>query len=141
MSCQDHDDNLPTSGSGDSAIRVAFTTPDFVQLGTRATSESGIKDITVFQFKEVKLVAQLFLEDQMFTSAVELAGLESMSSASVDEESGALIRNGSKNVLVFLANIKAMTGAEVSGFTICTSTYANLLAYTASLQDADALGN
>lgn len=144
ISCQEHDDNLPVIKKD--VIRVAFNTPDFTQVGTRATSETGIKDITVLQFKEGKLTAQLFLEDKLFSSAVELEGLEAMAAATVNEDTesadyGKLIQNGSENVLVFLANIKAMTGAQVAGFTIGTSTYSNLLAYTATLADADALGN
>jgi len=140
VSCQDHDDNLPVGGSKDGVIRVAFNTPDFVQVGTRAMHESGIKDVTVLQFKEGKLVAQIFLEDKYFLNAVEVEGLVSMPSATVNT-SGSLIQDGSENVLVFLANIKAMTGAEVSGFTLNTSTYSDLSAYTAVLQDADALGD
>jgi len=145
VACQDdHGDSVPSGKDG--VIRVAFNTPDFVEVGTRATSETNIKDITVLQFKEGKLVAQIFLEDKLFSSAVELEGLESMAAATLNEDTesvdyGKLIQNGSENVLVFLANIKAMTGAQVSGFSIGTSTYANLLTYAASLTDADALGN
>ena len=143
VSCQDDQDDVMVPGAG-AGVRVAFSTPDFVQLGTRATSESSIKDITVLQFKDGKLVKQLFLEDKLFSQQVELEGLESIPAATINEDKesvdyGKLIQNGSENLLVFLANVKHATGTGVTGFTLNSSTYKDLLAYTASLADADAL--
>jgi len=132
VSCQDdYEENIVTNGN---AVRISFQTSDYTQLGTRATSESGLKDITVLQYKNGSLVKKLpILEDKLFSQAVELEGLEDLDASNLDSN-GKLVQ-GNENVIVFLANIKAATGAET---TLSEgSAYSALSTYMLSFANAD----
>jgi hypothetical protein len=140
MSCQDDQNEPVVTGSNSAAVRVVFETPDYVQLGTRVTAESNIKDVTILQYKVGKLLKKVFLEDKLFSQPVELKGdiaLDGIPATTLDDE-GKMVQNGTENVTVFLVNVKAVTG---SGVTLeDNSSYNDFLSYTVSLTDAAALG-
>ena len=132
------DRNEPVINGSKTAVRVVFETPDFVQLGTRTTSESAIKDVTVLQFKEGTLVKKIELSDKLFAQPVELSGLAYIHATVFEEKDGTktIVKDGI-DVIVFLANVKGLT--ESATLTEKSSTYEQLLNYTASLTDAKAL--
>ncbi|MDR3117950.1 MAG: DUF4906 domain-containing protein [Mediterranea sp.] len=131
FSCQD-DRNEPVKNDT-TVVRVAFETPDFIQLGTRATDESAIKDITVLQFKNGLLVKSLPLDNKMFAQAVELTDMQDIPATTLGED-GAIVSNGAESFIAFIANVRTITGEAVK-LTEKVSTYTDFLNYTLDLKN------
>lgn len=93
-------------------VQVIFKTSDFAQLNTRAASETQLKDVTILQFKDGVLIQKELLENVSTSSAITLGFLEQLPAANLDEK-GKLIEDGKENLIYFIANAKAVTGAEV----------------------------
>ena len=128
------------------SVRMGVTVPEFVSLSTKAISESAIKDVTVLEFKSGILINQFTLSDQIFTTgALDIAShfitdaQKELAVTNRNDDSGLLVKDGSENILVFLANFSC--NGILPSLTVDTSTYADFVTASVAFANADALAH